>query len=40
MLGQPLTHADLEAVDPGYYRNLAWMLEHEIAGVLEDLTFT
>ncbi|KIZ04485.1 E3 ubiquitin-protein ligase HUWE1 [Monoraphidium neglectum] len=40
MLGQPLTYVDLEAVDPGYYKNLAWMLEHDITGVLEDLTFT
>jgi hypothetical protein len=37
---QPLTYVDLEAVDPGYYKNLAWMLEHDITGVLEDLTFT
>lgn len=30
---------DIEAVDPEYYKNLRWMLEHDIADVLE-LTFT
>ena len=30
---------DIEAVDPEYYKNLRWMLEHDIADVL-DLTFT
>ena len=30
---------DIEAVDPEYYKNLAWMLENDISDVL-DLTFT
>ena len=30
---------DIEAVDPEYYKNLRWMLENDIADVLE-LTFT
>ena len=39
MLTAPLSHADVEAVDPAYYRNLTWMLENDVDGVL-DLTFT
>ena len=27
MLGQALTYEDIEGVDPGYYKNLVWMLE-------------
>jgi E3 ubiquitin-protein ligase HUWE1 len=27
MLGQTLTYEDIEGVDPGYYKNLVWMLE-------------
>ena len=30
---------DIEAVDPDFYKNLRWMLENDIADVL-DLTFT
>ena len=30
---------DIEAVDPDFYKNLAWMLDNSIEGVL-DLTFT
>ncbi len=39
MLGLQLTYEDIEAVDPGYYKNLRWMLENDITDVL-DLTFT
>ncbi|EFJ46920.1 hypothetical protein VOLCADRAFT_75266 [Volvox carteri f. nagariensis] len=39
LLGSPLTHVDLEAVDPEYYKALAWMLSNDITDVL-DLTFT
>ena len=39
MLGRPLSYRDAEAVDPAYYRNLVWMLQNPIEGVL-DLTFT
>ena len=30
---------DIEAVDPEYFKNLAWMLENDITDIL-DLTFT
>ena len=30
---------DIEAVDPDFFKNLVWMLENDIEGVL-DLTFT
>jgi hypothetical protein len=26
LLGQPLTYEDIEAVDPDFFKNLAWML--------------
>ena len=39
MLCEPLTVEDIEAVDPDYYKNLKWMLENDITGVL-DLNFT
>ena len=35
LLGQPLTFEDMEGVDPDYYKNLKWMLENDIEGVLE-----
>eukprot|EP00798_Chlamydomonas_sp_ICE-L_P016844 gene16844-23124_t len=39
MLGLQLTYEDIEGVDPGYYKNLCWMLENDITDVL-DLNFT
>jgi len=39
MLGQPLTYRDIEGVDPDFFKNLTWMLENDIDGVL-DLTFS
>jgi len=39
MLGQSLSYEDIEAVDPDFFKNLKWMLENDIVGVL-DLTFT
>jgi hypothetical protein len=39
MLGQPLTYRDIEGVDPDFFKNLSWMLENDIDGVL-DLTFS
>ena len=39
MLGQPLTYRDIEGVDPDFFKNLTWMLENSIDGVL-DLTFS
>jgi len=35
LLGQPLTFEDMEGVDPDYYKNLKWMLENDIEGILE-----
>jgi E3 ubiquitin-protein ligase HUWE1 len=38
ILGAPVTHVDMEAIDPEYYKNLKWILDNDIDGVLE-LTF-
>ncbi|KAJ3671897.1 hypothetical protein LUZ60_007976 [Juncus effusus] len=39
ILGVKVTYHDIEAIDPGYYRNLKWMLENDISDIL-DLTFS
>ena len=39
LLGQPLTFEDMEGVDPDYYKNIKWMLDNDIEGVL-DLNFS
>ncbi|GAB2292986.1 hypothetical protein Dimus_027209 [Dionaea muscipula] len=39
ILGVKVTYHDIEAIDPGYYKNLKWMLENDISDVL-DLTFS
>lgn len=39
ILGAPITFQDMEAIDPEYYRNLAWILDNDITDVL-DLTFS
>ncbi|KAL5225432.1 hypothetical protein ABZP36_012071 [Zizania latifolia] len=39
ILGVKVTYHDIEAIDPAYYKNLKWMLEHDITDVL-DLTFS
>jgi len=39
MLGLEVNYHDLEAVDADYYKNLVWMLENDITGIL-DLTFS
>jgi hypothetical protein len=39
LLGQPLTYKDIEAVDPDFFKNLSWILDNSIDGVL-DLTFS
>ncbi|KNA10493.1 hypothetical protein SOVF_143570 [Spinacia oleracea] len=39
ILGVKVTYHDIEAIDPDYYKNLKWMLEHDISEVL-DLTFS
>lgn len=39
ILGVKVTYHDIEAIDPGYYKNLKWMLENDISDFL-DLTFT
>ncbi|EIE20172.1 HECT-domain-containing protein [Coccomyxa subellipsoidea C-169] len=38
MLGQPLTYQDIEGVDPEYFKNLTWLLEHDMTDVV-DLNF-
>ena len=41
MLGIPLNYEDMEAFDPDYHRNLAYMLEHPLAeSGLDHLTMT
>jgi len=39
MLSVAPSYHDIESIDPDYYRNLKWMLENNIDGVL-DLTFS
>lgn len=39
ILGIPITSSDLAAADPDYYKQLEWMLNNDITGVLE-LTFS
>ncbi|GKC03772.1 E3 ubiquitin protein ligase UPL2-like protein [Tanacetum coccineum] len=39
MLGVKVTYHDIEAIDPGYFKNLKWMLENDISDIL-DLTFS
>ncbi|XP_052620770.1 E3 ubiquitin-protein ligase UPL2 [Lactuca sativa] len=39
MLGVKVTYHDIEAIDPGYFKNLKWMLENNINDIL-DLTFS
>jgi len=39
MLGVTITYEDIEAIDPDYYKNLKWMLENDITGLL-DLNFS
>ncbi|KAK9270546.1 hypothetical protein L1049_026127 [Liquidambar formosana] len=39
ILGAKVTYHDIEAIDPGYFKNLKWMLENDITDVL-DLTFS
>eukprot|EP00929_Paragymnodinium_shiwhaense_P022219 TRINITY_DN14246_c0_g1_i4.p1 TRINITY_DN14246_c0_g1~~TRINITY_DN14246_c0_g1_i4.p1 ORF type:complete len:4294 (+),score=1135.69 TRINITY_DN14246_c0_g1_i4:102-12983(+) len=40
MLRRKVNTSDMEALDPDYYRNLRWMLDNSIEGVLGHLTFT
>ncbi|CAI9266412.1 unnamed protein product [Lactuca saligna] len=39
ILGVKVTYHDIEAIDPGYFKNLKWMLENDISDIL-DLTFS
>ncbi|CAM6105472.1 unnamed protein product [Calypogeia fissa] len=39
ILGVKVTYHDIEAIDPDYYKNLKWMLEHDISDIL-GLTFS
>ncbi|KAL6042845.1 hypothetical protein QOT17_024210 [Balamuthia mandrillaris] len=40
MLGVSVRPDDMEAIDPEYYKNLKWILDNDITGVLDDLTFS
>jgi hypothetical protein len=39
ILGIPISYHDIESIDPEYYKNLKWMLDNSIEGVV-DYTFT
>ncbi|XP_024379829.1 E3 ubiquitin-protein ligase UPL1 isoform X3 [Physcomitrium patens] len=39
ILGVKVTYHDIEAIDPGYFKNLKWILENDISD-LPDLTFS
>ncbi|KCV69621.1 hypothetical protein H696_04040 [Fonticula alba] len=39
MLGRPISHQDMAAVDPSFHQSLVWILENSIDDVL-DLTFS
>ncbi|XP_058080803.1 E3 ubiquitin-protein ligase UPL2-like isoform X2 [Magnolia sinica] len=39
ILGVKVTYHDIEAIDPDFFKNLKWMLEHDINDML-DLTFS
>ncbi|XP_043712175.1 E3 ubiquitin-protein ligase UPL1-like isoform X2 [Telopea speciosissima] len=39
ILGVKVTYHDIEAIDPGYFKNLKWMLENDTSDIL-DLTFS
>lgn len=39
ILGIAIKYQDIESIDPDYYKNLKWMLDNDIDGVL-DYTFT
>ena len=39
ILGRPVDYKDMEAIDPEYYKSLEWMLNNDIAGVI-DHTFS
>jgi E3 ubiquitin-protein ligase HUWE1 len=38
ILGLPINYSDMEAIDPEYYKNLKWILDHDISEM--DLTFS
>jgi len=40
MLRRKVHPSDMEALDPDYYKNLKWMLDNSVEGVLGHLTFT
>ncbi|KAJ7557451.1 hypothetical protein O6H91_05G127400 [Diphasiastrum complanatum] len=39
ILDSKITYHDMEAIDPDYFKNLKWLLEHDISDIL-DLTFS
>eukprot|EP01137_Pigoraptor_chileana_P003032 Opistho-2@42656 len=40
MVGRKPALADMALIDPEFHRSLTWMLENDIAGVLDDFTFS
>ncbi|KAI8866999.1 putative ubiquitin ligase tom1p [Ramicandelaber brevisporus] len=36
ILGRQVDYRDVEAIDPEYYKSLVWILENDIAGVIEE----
>jgi len=40
MLGEKVTHHDMEAIDPEYYKNLKMILAYPLADIGVDLTFS
>ena len=40
ILNIPVTYEDLEHTDPEYYRNLTWILDHDISEANLELSFS
>jgi E3 ubiquitin-protein ligase HUWE1 len=40
ILGQPVDMEDLNSFDPEFYRSMQWMLQNDITGTLDHLTFS
>jgi len=39
LLGKPISLSDMEEVDPNLYTSMRWLLDNDITGILDDLTF-
>merc|ERR1711988_735975 len=41
ILGVPITYEDIEAIDPDYFKNLTFILEHDLSTIgMDHLTFS